>query len=87
MKFKVEFDVELNDETLEALVNYMEDNLTDAIAQIEEEQIESIMDLIGGVVPTAGDDDEMMEKAFGLIQEIQVHIFYSAMRKWNLYHR
>lgn len=84
MKFKVDFDIELNDETLLGLVDEMETLLTEEIFRIEEEQIENVMDLIGGVVPTAGDDEEMMEKAFDLVQEVQCHIFYQAMKRWNL---
>lgn len=84
MKFKVDFDVELSDEALDALVDYMEDKLIDAIAQIEEEQIQSIIDLTGEVVPVFDSDEEMMEKAFDLVQKIQYHVFWTAMKRWNL---
>jgi hypothetical protein len=85
MKFKLEFEVDLNDETLNALIDEMEGKLTEAIFEIEEEQMQSLMDLIGGTVPVIDDDDEVMEKAFDLIQEIQSHIFWTAMKRWNLY--
>ena len=85
MKFKMEFEVELSNETLNALVDDMEEKLQEAICSIEEEQMQSLMDLIGGKIPALDNDDEVMEKAFDLIQEIQCRIFYSALRRWNLY--
>ena len=85
MKFKMEFEVELEDKILNELVDGMEERLTKEIFQIEEEQMQDLMDLIGGKIPALDNDDEVMEKAFDLIQEIQCHIFYQAMKRWNLH--
>ena len=85
VKYQVTKTVDLSDETILALVDNLEDKLTDAIAQIEEDQMQDIMDLIGGVFPIM-EDDEIMETAFDLISDVQCHIFWECMKRWNLHY-
>ena len=87
MKFdvKIESKIEIDDEKLLRWIDKMEDELTDFFPQIEEDYIQQVMDEIGGKLPIDFDEDEVMEKAFDLVMEIQNHVFWECMKRWNLY--
>lgn len=83
MRFKIEHFVHLDDSKIDELVTSFVDDLTDYICQIEEDQTQKILDLIGGVFPIM-EDDEVMEIAFDLVQEIHCKVWYLAMEQFNL---
>ncbi len=85
MRIKFTHAIELDDEKVNELVDKFEEQLNEAIFEIEDDQMQAIMDLIGGVFPIT-EDDEVMELAFDLIQEVRENIWYRTMERYNLRH-
>lgn len=83
MKFQITKNVELDDYKILSLADAFEGQLTEAIHEIEENQMQDLMDLIGGVMPIDSDDDETMELAFDLISDVQSKILKNVMARWN----
>ena len=85
MKIKFTHCIELDDEKITKLVDKFEERLNEVIFEIEDEQMQEVMDLIGGVFPIV-EDDEIMELAFDLIMEVREKIWYRTMKRYNLRH-
>jgi len=83
MRYTMKKVIEIRDEDILRLADRFEEKVNEAIQEIEMDMEGELMDIVAGVLPVDGDDDEVMENAFELLQEIQNTLFIQVLKRWN----
>ena len=83
MKYTMKKVIEIRDEDILRLADRFEEKVNEAIQEIEMDMEGELMDIVAGVLPVDGDDDEVMENAFELLLEIQNTLFIQVLKRWN----
>ena len=83
MRYTMKKVIEIRDEDILRLADRFEEKVNEAIQEIEMDMEDELMDIVAGVLPVDGDDDEVMETAFELLGGIQNTLFIQVLKRWN----